>query len=114
MGTMNAVENVALPLTFQGVDKDIRLKRASRVLDLVGLKEHKKHKPTQMSGGQQQRVGVARACLLYTSFSGFWKAVQEIADENLLLIIHIGLRFLFNRSTIQDIRLARPASVLAS
>ncbi len=61
MGTMNAVENVALPLTFQGVDKDIRLKRASRVLDLVGLKEHKKHKPTQMSGGQQQRVGVARA-----------------------------------------------------
>ena len=64
MGTMNAVENVALPLTFQGVDKDIRLKRASRVLDLVGLKEHKKHKPTQMSGGQQQRVGVARALVV--------------------------------------------------
>ena len=61
MGTMNAVENVALPLTFQGVDKDIRMKRASRVLDMVGLKEHKKHKPTQMSGGQQQRVGIARA-----------------------------------------------------
>ena len=64
MGTMNAVENVALPLTFQGVDKDIRLKRASRVLDLVGLKEHKKHKPTQMSGGLQQRVGVARALVV--------------------------------------------------
>ena len=64
MGTMNAVENVALPLTFRGVDKDIRLKRASRVLDLVGLKEHKKHKPTQMSGGQQQRVGVARALVV--------------------------------------------------
>ena len=64
MGTMNGVENVALPLTFQGVDKDIRLKRASRVLDLVGLKEHKKHKPTQMSGGQQQRVGVARALVV--------------------------------------------------
>ena len=64
MGTMHAVENVALPLTFQGVDKDIRLKRASRVLDLVGLKEHKKHKPTQMSGGQQQRVGVARALVV--------------------------------------------------
>ena len=64
MGTMNAVENVALPLTFQGVDKDIRLKRASSVLDLVGLKEHKKHKPTQMSGGQQQRVGVARALVV--------------------------------------------------
>ena len=61
MGTMNAVENVALPLTFQGVDKDIRMKRASRVLDMVGLKEHKKHKPTQMSGGQQQRVAACRA-----------------------------------------------------
>ena len=64
MGTMNAEENVALPLTFQGVDKDIRMKRASRVLDMVGLKEHKKHKPTQMSGGQQQRVGVARALVV--------------------------------------------------
>ena len=64
MGTMNAVENVALPLTFQGVDRDIRMKRASRVLDMVGLKEHKKHKPTQMSGGQQQRVGVARALVV--------------------------------------------------
>mgnify|MGYP000190502917 CR=1 FL=1 len=64
IGTMNAVENVALPLTFQGVDKDIRMKRASRVLDMVGLKEHKKHKPTQMSGGQQQRVGVARALVV--------------------------------------------------
>ena len=64
MGTMNAVENVALPLTFQGVDKDIRERKASRVLDLVGLKEHKMHKPTQMSGGQQQRVGVARALVV--------------------------------------------------
>ena len=64
LGTMNAVENVALPLTFQGVDREIRLKRASRLLDLVGLKEHKKHRPTQMSGGQQQRVGVARALVV--------------------------------------------------
>ena len=64
LGTMNAVENVALPLTFQGVDKDIRLKRASRLLDLVGLKDHKKHRPTQMSGGQQQRVGIARALVV--------------------------------------------------
>ena len=40
------------------------LKRASRLLDLVGLKEHKKHRPTQMSGGQQQRVGVARALVV--------------------------------------------------
>ena len=61
---MNAVENVALPLTFQGVDRDIRLRRASRLLDLVGLKAHKKHRPTQMSGGQQQRVAIARALVV--------------------------------------------------
>lgn len=64
MGTMNAVENVALPLTFQGMDKRERLVRANKVLDLVGLKGHKKHRPTQMSGGQQQRVGVARALVV--------------------------------------------------
>ena len=64
LGTMNAVENVALPLTFQGVDRDIRLRRASRLLDLVGLKDHKNHRPTQMSGGQQQRVGIARALVV--------------------------------------------------
>ena len=64
MGTMNALENVALPLTFQGMDADTRMKRASAVLDLVGLSEHKKHRPTQMSGGQQQRVGVARALVV--------------------------------------------------
>lgn len=64
MTTMNAVENVALPLTFQGMDKKLRLKKAEQVLDLVGLKKYKKHRPTQMSGGQQQRVGVARALVV--------------------------------------------------
>ena len=68
LGTMNAVENVALPLTFQGVDREIRLKRASRLLDLVGLTQRstviRSTGPTQMSGGQQQRVGVARALVV--------------------------------------------------
>lgn len=64
MGTMTAVENVALPLTFQGVGKEIRLKKANTLLDLVGLTKHKNHRPTQMSGGQQQRVGVARALVV--------------------------------------------------
>ena len=63
-GTLTAVENVAMPLTFQGVGKQTRLKKASDLLDLVGLKKYKNHKPTQMSGGQQQRVGVARALVV--------------------------------------------------
>lgn len=61
IGTLNALENVALPLAFRGVPKSMRLKKASRMLKLVGLKEHALHKPNQMSGGQQQRVGMARA-----------------------------------------------------
>ena len=64
LGTMNAVENVALPLTFQGMDKKSRNRKAEEMLNLVGLKKHKKHKPNQMSGGQQQRVGVARALVV--------------------------------------------------
>ena len=64
LGTMNAIENVALPLTFQGMDKKIRNKKAEDMLDLVGQTKHKKHRPNQMSGGQQQRVGVARALVV--------------------------------------------------
>ena len=62
--TLNAVENVALPLTFQGMDRKRRQKKAELMLDMVGLKKYKKHRPTQMSGGQQQRVGVARALVV--------------------------------------------------
>lgn len=64
MGTMNAVENVALPLTFQGVSKKERIKRARKMVHLVGLDKHWDHRPNQMSGGQQQRVGVARALVV--------------------------------------------------
>ncbi|HIZ13997.1 MAG TPA: ABC transporter ATP-binding protein [Candidatus Mediterraneibacter stercorigallinarum] len=61
LGTMNALENVALPLTFRGEARKARLKKANRMLELVSLGKHKMHMPNQMSGGQQQRVGVARA-----------------------------------------------------
>lgn len=61
LGTMNALENVALPLAFRGEARRTRLRKADRMLDLVNLGAHKKHMPNQLSGGQQQRVGVARA-----------------------------------------------------
>lgn len=61
IGTMNALENVALPLMFRGEPAKERLGKADRMLSLMGLDRHKKHMPNQMSGGQQQRVGVARA-----------------------------------------------------
>ena len=61
LGTMNALENVALPLTFRGESLKSRMEKADEMLKLVGLTKHRKHLPRQMSGGQQQRVGVARA-----------------------------------------------------
>ncbi len=64
IGTLNAVENVALPLSFRGEARTSRMKKADKMLDLVNLKKHKKHLPNQMSGGQQQRVGVARALVV--------------------------------------------------
>ena len=64
LGPMNAVENVALPLSFRGVPRDVRMRKADKMLELVKLKKHKKHLPNQMSGGQQQRVGVARALVV--------------------------------------------------
>lgn len=61
---LTALENVAMPLTFQGVTKAVRLKRAMKMLSLVGLEKYVRHRPGQMSGGQQQRVGIARALVV--------------------------------------------------
>lgn len=62
--TMNAVENVALPLSFRGVPKRIRNEKAQKYLKLVGLEKQMKHMANAMSGGQQQRVGIARALVV--------------------------------------------------
>ncbi len=61
LNTMNAIENVALPLSFRGMKRKARLERAKKYMDLVGVGRQAKHMPNQMSGGQQQRVGIARA-----------------------------------------------------
>ena len=59
----SAVENVALPLYYQKVDRKERQARALEYLDRVGLKEWAHHLPNQLSGGQQQRVAIARALI---------------------------------------------------
>ena len=61
LNTMNALENVAMPLSFRGMGRKERLARAKKYMDLVGVGRQAKHMPNQMSGGQQQRVGIARA-----------------------------------------------------
>ena len=61
INSINAIENVELPMIFQGVPKDERRESAKALLALVDLEDRMHHKPTEMSGGQQQRVAVARA-----------------------------------------------------
>lgn len=57
----NALENVELPLLYQGVPRKEARRRAIEALDRMGLSERIYHKPTELSGGQQQRVAIARA-----------------------------------------------------
>jgi len=59
--TLTTLENVTLPMIFQGVDKEKRIKRAKKLLKLVGLEERMNHRPMELSGGEQQRVAIARA-----------------------------------------------------
>ncbi|HEY3676961.1 MAG TPA: ABC transporter ATP-binding protein [Candidatus Tumulicola sp.] len=61
IGDLTVEENIELPLTYRGVSKAERRRRASAVLDRVGLTNRAHHYPAQLSGGQQQRVAVARA-----------------------------------------------------
>lgn len=58
---LTALENVALPMMFQGYPKKERNRKAVELLKKVGLEKRIYHYPAQMSGGQQQRVGIARA-----------------------------------------------------
>ena len=61
MPRLSALENVAVPLIYAGVNKKDREERALDVLKKVGLGERYKHKPNELSGGQCQRVAIARA-----------------------------------------------------
>lgn len=70
---LTAIDNVALPLVYQGVSHAERIERAKAALERVGLGGRLRHKPNQMSGGQQQRVAIARALV--------GKAPMILADE---------------------------------
>ena len=58
---LTALENVVLPMIYAGVNKKMRIERASQLLQSVGLDERMDHLPSELSGGQRQRVAIARA-----------------------------------------------------
>jgi putative ABC transport system ATP-binding protein len=98
----NAVENVALPLYYQGMNRKIRLKKSEEMLDRVGLLEWKAHHPNELSGGQKQRVAIARAlvsdpkliladeptgALDSITSTEVLKVLKEVNDQGMTIII---------------------------
>ncbi len=65
---MTALDNVALPLFFNGISEKARLARAAELLESVGLAHRATHRPTELSGGEQQRVAIARALVANPRF----------------------------------------------
>jgi putative ABC transport system ATP-binding protein len=61
IGSMTALENVMLPMTFQNISPTEKIKKAKEILDLVDLSERLYNLPSELSGGERQRVAVARA-----------------------------------------------------
>lgn len=61
LADFSALENTAMPLMISGMRKREAFERASEILDTLGLKERKNHRPSALSGGERQRTAVARA-----------------------------------------------------
>jgi len=59
--TLTSLENITLPMIFQGVSKEERTKRAEKILEDVKLTPRKTHLPSELSGGERQRVAIGRA-----------------------------------------------------
>ena len=61
INTLTALENVTLPMIFQNILREERIRKAKELLEMVELGDRMNHKPNELSGGQQQRVAIARS-----------------------------------------------------
>lgn len=61
INTITAMENIMLPMSFQGMSENEKIKKATELLKMVELYDRRDHLPTELSGGQQQRIAIARS-----------------------------------------------------
>jgi putative ABC transport system ATP-binding protein len=61
IGQLNIIENIEVPMYYQGYSEHDSAERAIELAEMVGLGDRIKHKPSELSGGQQQRVAIARS-----------------------------------------------------
>ena len=98
----SALENVAMPLYYQGVSRNVRIEKALQYLEKVGLADWAGHLPNELSGGQKQRVAIARAlasdpkvlladeptgALDSTTSYEVMELIQQINDEGKTILI---------------------------
>jgi putative ABC transport system ATP-binding protein len=98
----SALDNIALPLFYQGVKRNVRMEKALQYLDKVGLADWANHLPNELSGGQKQRVAIARAlasnpkvlladeptgALDSTTSCEVMELIQEINDDGQTVLI---------------------------
>ncbi len=93
---MTVADNVAFPLKVRGVSKAERLERASKMLELVGLKGFEERSATLVSGGQQQRIALARALIHEPRLVLFDEALSNL-DTRLRQQMRMELRLLQER-----------------
>ena len=87
----NAVENVALPLFYQGVSRRKRNALALEYLDRLGLKEWAHHMPNEMSGGQKQRVAIVRALCMHPEILLFDEVTAALDPEMVREVLDVML-----------------------
>ncbi len=86
---LSALENVMLPLQFQGASQDQARKRSLEMLDLVGLSQFAKHWPQKLSGGQRQRVAIARALVTRPKLVVADEPTANLDSENAMRIVEL-------------------------
>lgn len=87
--TMNALENVSIPLMLAGLSKKQRLYQSEALLDNLGLSDFSHHFPAELSGGQQQRVAIARALISHPKIILADEPTGNLDDASTQIVVEL-------------------------